>query len=224
MNQEKVFTPEELEEMGARTVDLIERAIDRGDNERAKKLNKRNYNEALAIHDVYRDWITSLLTFIGKRYGDDVLYQALEESVGVWLKPVLDMYENTDIRRRVQLCAGTLRAHYQPIEITEDAEKFVFRMKPCGSGGRSIAEGGYDPPRNFLKVKKPQPMTYGKKDWPVYCCHGHFMASLPVAWGRVPAFFEIASDKPGEELCEFWLYKDPQAIPPEAYAKVGVKR
>jgi len=223
MSSERIFTEEELVEMGTRTVDLLERAIDSGDKEKAKKLARRMYKEGLAIHDLYMDWVTALLTFIGNRYGDEVLHQAFEEAWGGCVKPMVEMHENEGIRRRVQLAAGALRGHYQPVEITEDEEKFVLKMTPCGSGGRLILEGKYGPPQNFLKVRRPQPMTYGKEDFPVYCCHGHFMASLPFAWGRAPVMFEIASDKPGKEPCELWVYKDPQAIPPEAYAKSGVE-
>ena len=223
MNPERTFTQKELEEMGTRTVDLIERAINSGDRETAKKLSQRMYKETLAGHDFYRDWVTALLTFIGKQYGDDVLHKALEESFGPLLEPMLDMYEEADIRQRVQLFAATLRAHYQPVEISEDEEKFIFRTKPCGTGGRLVLEGKYGPPRNYLKVKKPQAMTYWKEDFPVYCCHGYFVASIPVAKGRVPAFFEIPSNEIGKESCEFWLYKDPNTIPPEAYAKAGVE-
>ena len=73
MKQERIFTEEELEEMGARTVDLIERAIDLGDNEKAKKLGKRMYSEGLLMHDILADWVAALLSFIGRRYGDDGL-------------------------------------------------------------------------------------------------------------------------------------------------------
>jgi len=223
MNQEMVFTPEELEEMGKRSVDLIEQAIDLGDNEKAKELSMRMHLEGLAIHDIYRDWVTALFTFIGERYGDEVLYQAFQESIGAWLGEFLNMFEEADIRAKVHLLASALRAHYQPGEITEDEEKFVLHINCCGSGGRQIMEGKYDAPPNFLRVKRPQPMTCWKEDFPVYCCHHHFMASLPLALGHMPAFLEIPSDKPGEEPCECWLYKDPSAIPPDAYTRVGVE-
>ncbi len=224
MKQEMIFTQDELTEMGTRTVDLIERAIDLGDYEKAKKLSRRLSREALAMHDLYRDWITALLTFIGRFYGDKVLYQALEESISMWLKPVLDMYEKEDTRRRVQLCAAALRGHCQPVEIKEDEEKFVFKMKPCGSGGRLVLEGKYGSLQNFLKVERPQAMTYWKKDFPVYCCHGHFLSSLPLTWGRAPAFLEIASDNIGYEPCEFWVFKDPKAIPQDVYTKIGLMK
>lgn len=42
-------------------------------------------------------------------------------------------------------------------------------MKPCGSGGRLVQEGKYEGPNAFYKIAKPQPLTYGRPDYPVYC-------------------------------------------------------
>lgn len=224
MNQERIFTEEELQDMGTRTMDLIERAIELGDIEKAKKLVKRMYTEGLLMHDIYVDWITMLLSFIGRRYGDDILYQAFKESIGEQADSMMDMDENADIRKRVQRFVFLLRGHGQPMEIKEDKEKVVIKMKPCGSGERQILAGKYEPPQNFLKVKKSQPMTSWKEDYPVYCCHDHFITSSHVARGCSPVVMVVASDKPGEEPCEIWLYKDPESIPPEAYRKAGVER
>ena len=51
----RVFTQEELEEMGKRTIDLLTEAIEAGDKERAKKLAGRMYREFSAMHDLYVD-------------------------------------------------------------------------------------------------------------------------------------------------------------------------
>ncbi|MFC2018129.1 hypothetical protein ACFLTQ_02370 [Chloroflexota bacterium] len=224
MNQERIFTEEELEEMGTRTLDLIEHAIDLGNYEKAKELSRRMYKEYVDTQDSYVDWVAVLLSFIGRQYGDDVLYKAFEESIGQRVLLSLDIIEKADIRQRIEFVASNLRRHCQPMDIKEDEEKVVFKMKPCGTGGRQILAGKYEPPLNFLKVKKPQPMTFWKEDFPVYCCHAHFVASAPVAQGRTPPLLEIPSDKPGEEPCEIVVYKDPQSIPLEAYAKVGVEK
>ena len=224
MNQERIFTEEELEEMGTRTVDLIERAIDLGNYEKAKELSRRMYKEYVDTQDNYVDWVAALLSFIGRQYGDDILYKAFEESIGRRVLSSLDMIEKADIRERANILAYGLRRHCQPVEIKEYKDKIVFKMKPCGTGGRQILAGKYEAPLNLLKVKKAQPMTFWKEDFPVYCCHAHFVASAPISQGHNPPFLEIASDKPGEEPCEIVLYKDPESIPPEVYAKVGVQK
>ena len=225
MNKEKVFTQEELDELGTTTLDLIERAIDAGDYKKAKELSKRMYKEFMMQHDFYRDWAAALFSFIGKRDGDEALHEALEECIlGAGYKELLESEKKKSVRQRVENVASMLRGHGFPTGIREDKEKFVFKQTPCGSGGRLILEGRYGPPRNFLKVKEPQAMTYGRKDFPVYCCHGQLLASIPLSWGKAPWFLEIPSAKLGEEPCELWLYKDPEGIPPEAYEKGGIKK
>ena len=60
MAKESVFTPEELEVTGQRTLDLLQDAIDAGDKESAGKLAQRMYSEFSAMHDLYRDWRRAL--------------------------------------------------------------------------------------------------------------------------------------------------------------------
>jgi len=228
MNKAKVFTEEELREMGMPTTQLVEAAIDADDKAKAKKLARRMYRESLGLHDAYRDWVTSLLTFIGRRYGDEVLEEALRESCNMWFKPFWQQCERCDeegdLRRKAETMARGLRGHLMPLEIEEDEEKFVFQMQPCGSGGRLITDGYYEPPFSFLKIDKPQPLTCGQERFPVYCAHASMLSMLSIEWSGAPIFFEEPSDKVGEKPCKIYMYKDPKATPEELYAKVGKKK
>lgn len=225
MKAKKVFTDEELREMGIQTAELIQDAIDADDKEKAKKLTRRMYREFLAMHDLYRDWSAALLSFIGRRYGDEVLQEALRESCAVWLRPLAGLLKQCDeegsIRRKAEIMAGGMRGHLMPVKVEEDEEKFIFLMEPCGSGGRLVQEGYYESPVDLLKIEKPQPMTCGQSDFPVYCAHGPIMAMLGIEWSGAPFFFEEPSDKVGEKPCKIYLYKDPKDTPAELYAKVG---
>jgi len=207
MSQEKVFTPEELEAMGKLTLDLIAESIDADDKERAKALNKRMYREFLAMHDLYRDWITSLLSFIGRNYGDETLYQALKESVTAWIKPLCERYVNKSPRRKVEILAGGLKGHLQPLEIEEDEEKFIINMYPCGSGCRQISDGAYEPPRSFLKVKKAQPMTFNQPNFPVYCTHCFFQNIVLEELTGERQFVVEPPQHLEEEPCRVYVYK-----------------
>lgn len=228
MTAGKVFTDEELREMGVQTAELIQAAIDANDKEKAKKLTRRMYRESLAMHDLYRDWTAALLSFIGRRYGDEALQEALKESCAVWLRPVAERYgrcdEEGNPRRKAELLAGGLRGHLMPLKVEEDEEKFIFQMQPCGSGGRLVLEGYYESPVNLLKIEKPQPMTCGQKDFPVYCAHGPVLSMLGIEWSGAPIFFEEPSAKVGEKPCKIYLYKDPKRTPAELYAKVGKEK
>ena len=81
MDKERLFTPEELEALGRRTLDVLDEALEAGEIEAARKLGHRMYAEFSGMHDLYRDWVTDLLTFVGRRFGDEVLAEALEYSV-----------------------------------------------------------------------------------------------------------------------------------------------
>ena len=60
----RVFTDEELKEMGALTLDLLNHAIEAGDKEEAKRLAKHMYRESLQMHDMYVDWVAGLMDHI----------------------------------------------------------------------------------------------------------------------------------------------------------------
>lgn len=225
MAGERLFTDRELKEMGTRTVDAVMAAIDAGDYDRARKLSRRMYKEFESMHDLYRDWTTSLMSFIYKRYGDEALYESLTEGCGSWVEQLAELYENTpDPKRRALMLAAGLRGHLQPLEIEEDDEKFIFKMVPCGSGGRLIREGCYEPPKNFARVEKPQAMTYWIENLPIYCSHCPFQEIIPIQLRGYPLFVTIPAEKLGEEPCLIYLYKDMKAVPEEYYKRVDASR
>lgn len=200
MSEERIFSDEELKEMGARTLDLLLKSIEEKDHERATMLGKRMYAEFLAMHDLYRDWITHLLSFIGTRYGDGDLSEALNETVFGFTKRLSSRYANKGIKRKVQILAAGLRGHLHPFTITEEGDCFVITASVCGSGGRLVQEGAYDAPEGFLKIKDPQPMTFERADFPVYCAHCYFQNNCPVE-GDEPLFITEPADNIGEEAC-----------------------
>lgn len=218
---QRLFTPQELEEMGKRTVDLVQQAVDQGDAGRAKGLARRMYKEFLAMHDLYCNWTTGLLSFVGKRYGNDALYEALKESITSWLAPVTDSFAQQDLHRQVEMLAAGLRGHLQPLRIEEDDEKVTFYMDPCGSGGRLVSNGAYGPPRDFLKVKGATPWTYDREDFPVYCAHCPFQEIVPIELVGKPWIVTVPAQRLGEEPCRIHFYKDPQAVPAQVYQRAG---
>ena len=223
VKDEEPFISERLRESATRTEEQIVRAIDGGDLERAKELTGELHRLGMACHDADYDAAARLFSFIGRRFGDELLREAMDEwSVNMVKLLTVSHRQAGDARARMRIFAEQLKGHYRPIEITEDDEKFIAKMRPCGTGGRMVFEGKYGPPPGFLKVCKAQSMTYWREDFPVYCCHGPVMAMLALASGNAPPVLEIAAERIGEEDCEFWLFKDPASIPAEAYRKVGV--
>jgi hypothetical protein len=220
-----IFTQEELKELGTKTVDLVVAAIDAGDKEKAKKLSGSLQREFLSMHDLYVDWVASLLTFIYRKYGDAALYDALKETYGEVVKQTISIYaKEKDMRRKVQLFARGLKGHLESVKIEEDDEKFTFVVDPCGSGGRLARRGGYEPPTNLAKVKRAQHMTLGRKDFPIYCCHAPFQEMAAIEMTGKPWIIEDPPQNIGKEPCRIYMYKDTEEVPEKWYRRIGKKK
>jgi hypothetical protein len=221
-----MFDDQELREMGRRTVDRLTEAIDAGDAEAAKKIANRMYNEFLSMHDLYRNWITATLSEIGTRYGDAALEELMMSGVGAWWKPILEKLPagEASFKHKVKMFVAGLHGHLQPLEITEDEEKIEIKLCPCGSGGRLVADGYYEGPDAFLKIKDPQRQTYGRKDFPVYCAHEAAMERVDIEANGRPFVVVEPAERLGREYCSMILYKDPAQIPAKYYERLGLTK
>ncbi len=222
MSAKKIFTDQELKDMGTRTLDLVLEAIDAGDKEKAKELAYRMYKEFNYLHDGYMFWVTGLQTYIFNKHGIDALEEAEREAHTIEARVVFKPPEKTDIRSRVEHLASGLRGHLQPITIKEDGEKISLTMQPCGSGERIIQKGGYE--AGLARVKNPHPITWGMKDFPIYCVHCPVMEMLEMESTGNFGAVHIVSEPIYQGACQFVFYKDPTAIPEEFYSRIGKKR
>ena len=219
----RVFTEEELEEMGKRTVDVLTEAIEAGDKERAKKLASRMYREFSSMHDLYVGWTARFMDYIYSNYGEDVLYEALRKVIGVSVKSMVDVRQ-VDFRHRVQAVAASLRGHLQPMKVEEDDEKVCITMEPCGSGQRLMQRGVYGPPHNLARIPTAHAMTWGMSDFPVYCTHCPVLEILSIEQLGYLANVTFPSQKVAEKPCKFCIYKNVEDVPEELYARVGKQK
>ena len=224
MSNARIFTDEEIREMGTPTLDLVLEAIDAGDKEKAKFLAKRMKQEFNFLHDGYFFWVTGLQTYIYKNYGIDAVEEAEKEAHTIEAKVVFKPPEKTDIRSRVEHLASGLRGHMQPIVIKEDDKRISLSMKPCGSGERLIQMGGYDPETGLSRVKDPHNITWGKEDFPLYCVHCPVMEALELEGTGQFGAVHIVTDPIYHGACEFVFYKNPEDIPEEIYTRIGKKK
>jgi len=223
---ERLFTKDEIAELEKRTLDRLLEAIDSGDSQNAKKIAQRMYNEFLSMHDLYRNWATGTLSFIGRRFGDQVLEEVMTEGVKAWWLPNLEKFPQgpDGLRARVKMFISGLHGHLQPMHIEEDDEKVVMQMKPCGSGGRLVLEGKYEGPNAFYTIKNPQRMTYGRANFPVYCAHEPPMEIVDIQKNGTPFVVVEPAHELGKEVCSFIIYKDPAKIPEKYYERLGLKK
>ena len=222
----RLFTEMELAEMEKRTLDRLLEVIEAGDKGKAKQLAQRMYNEFLSMHDIYRDGVTAILSFIGRKFGDTALTEALMEWTKNWWVPTLEKYPKGPeaTRQRIKMFAAGLRGHLQPLKIEEDDEKVIIQMLPCGSGGRLVLEGKYEGPHAFLTLNKYQELTYGRSSFPVYCAHEACMEHLAIEIYGYPFVVIEPAKELGKEPCSFIIYKDPNKIPEKYYERLALKK
>jgi hypothetical protein len=221
MNSKRVFTDQELIEMGTRTLDLVLEAIDAGSKEKARDLARRMYHEFNYLHDGYMFWVTGLLTYIYKKYGIDAVEEAEREAHTIEAKVVFKPPQKKDFRSRVEHLVNGLRGHLQPITIQEDDEKVSISMKPCGSGERIIQKGGYEPEVGLARVEEPHRITWGMKDFPIYCVHCPVMEMLDIENTGNFGSVHFVSEPLCQESCQFVFYKNSRDIPEEFYTRIG---
>lgn len=223
---ERFFSDAELRDMERRTVDRLCDAIDAGDAEKAKKIARRMYNEFLSMHDLYRNWVTATLSEVARRYGDQALDDVMVEGVRAWWKPIVQSLpkDPESLPARIKMFAAGLHGHLQPLEISEDDEKVEIRMCPCGSGGRLIQEGKYAGENAFHTIKDPQPLTYGRPDYPVYCAHEYAMERVDIEENGKPFVVVEPAARLGRDYCSLIIYKDPDKIPLKYYERIGMKK
>ena len=224
MNSKRIFTDEELKEMGTRTLDLIIEAIDAGDKNKAKELAQRMYQEFNFLHDGFMFWVSGLLTYIYNNYGIDAVEEAEREAHTAEAKTVFKPLEKTDARFVVEHTAKALRGHMQPVVIEEDDEKISLAMKPCGSGERIIQKNGYSPEVGLAVVKEPHRITWGMNNFPIYCVHCPVMEMLEIENTGNFTVVRNVSDPLCRESCKFLVYKDRADIPEECYTRAGQKK
>jgi hypothetical protein len=222
MNGNRLFSDEELREMERRTLDVAQEAIEQGDKQKAKELVQRMYEEFNHLHDGYMFWATGLLTYIYQNYGIESVEKAERFAHTIEGKTVFKPPIETDLRSLIIHLARTLRGHLQPLAIEEDDEKIVLTMKPCGSGERIIELGGYE--AGLARVKERHHITWGMKDFPIYCVHCPIMETLGFEGTGDLQPVHLAHEPMRHGFCHFAYYKDPANIPEEFYRRLGKEK
>jgi len=217
------FTDQELKEMGQLTLDLITQAIESGDLKKAKGLSKRMYQEFMFMHDLYRDWLTALMTHSYEVHGEEDLYLAMNKAVATYLRGSVEIKKKSGFRQYVEMLLAGVRGHGQPIEISEDDEKIVVKGAKC-TGQVLLKNGSYGPPCNFTLIQNPHDLTFNMKDFPIYCCHAPIQEQLSIDWMGEPVYVSIPSEKMAAEPCQCLIYKNRKDVPEQVYTRVGRKK
>jgi hypothetical protein len=119
--------------------------------------------------------------------------------------------------------ARAMVSNFGAVEVDEDDEKIVLSFR-CGSGGRLIDEGRYEGDHAYVTLREKSGRTFMRDELPVYCAHCSVNNEIqPVEWGETPTSIEHPPERAGEP-CVHHIYKDVDAIPDEAYRRIGKAR
>jgi hypothetical protein len=201
-------------------------ALGRGKPEEAAALMDRAVDQWSALKDYSINWITSLLTFIGEEMGEEAVERALRRTGEEFVRPRRDTgteWSSLPAAARAKVIARAMLGNMGEVEVEEDDEKIVLSFK-CGSGGKLIDDGRYEGEHAYLKLRERGGRTFMRDELWVYCAHCSVNNEIqPVEWGGRPSSIEFPPERAGER-CVHHIYKDLDAVPDDAYERIGKTR
>lgn len=223
---------DDLSELGVPTWTLIEQAIKAGKQKEARELLDYMFNhEVKFMHDLYTDWVWGLLTYIADHFGEEHVPEAMKfvSMVNPLDKKssLTDATSKVTVEELVQRMAEANRAHCAypgNITVTEEKDRYVLSLNPCGSGGRMRRTGRTKPPYNFGATKKPYPWSWSKAGVSYYCTHcALWTGIMGIEKQGFPVRVHEYPDNP-DEPCRIIFYKKPELIPEKHFTELGKKK
>jgi hypothetical protein len=167
----------------------------------------------------------------GADYLDELLAQTYEPAFYAGFPRYAAMSDDELVRE----VARTWNYHCADFTIAEEDDRFVFRLDPCGSGGR-LFRGQmwrdmfhYGEPLSPI-MPEPHNINFNRRQAPAYCTHCAASNRAQLAGassGTHPLFFVIdghAQLRPGQP-CRQFAYKksaDRARVDPALFAQVGL--
>ncbi|MHB8669459.1 MAG: hypothetical protein ACYDAD_02685 [Acidimicrobiales bacterium] len=210
--------------MASPTWEQAKSAMAEGDTARAAELVDRAVGQWRSLQDYSINWITSLLSFIGRELGEEAVERALRATGEEFVRPRRDTgvaWSSLPAAARAKVIARAMVANFGTVEVDEDEEKITLSFR-CGSGGRILDEGRYDEQGGtYLTLTERSGRTFDRDRLPVYCAHCSVNNEMQsIEWTGYPTSVEHPPLGPGER-CVHHVYKDLDATPGSDYRRVG---
>ena len=223
---------DEPDEVGISTLKQAYDAMDRGDLAAAKRITEYARLEWQIVHDMYVNWSWSFFTYIADNYGEEELEKAYRKILGSYYKSRYDKVMASDVKSQLQLTVEGLHGHLMgpgrqgEIEVTEEADRYVLKLDPCGSGGvarQRVESGNEKNPELFGFSKKAHSWTWGKDKVCYYCGHCTMVNEILAVENYGHPMRVTEYPEKAEDPCIWYIYKDPKRIPAEYYERLGKK-
>jgi hypothetical protein len=215
--------PKELKDLSQSHLDRALEAIDQGHVEEAKKLLEIMKAETKHCHDLMVDYVWTLLTYIGKNYGEEEVYKALEFRHGVQ-KQVAEHMLGMTAEDSVRFKAKIHRGHHSTFTLEEEPDRYVMKLDPCNTGGRMLRLRMDQPPIGLLRMGKAHPWTWSKKGVSYYCAHCAMHEIQGMEKGAPHPTWVFECPENPDDPCIQYCYKHTEDVPEEYFSRIGKRK
>jgi hypothetical protein len=213
----------DIDEMRTPLWEQARAAYEAGRTEEGAALLDKAATQWRSLKDYSINWITSLLTFVGEELGEEAVERALRKTGDEFVRPRRDTgvaWDSLPASTRARVSARAMLSNFGAVDVDEDDDKIVLSFR-CGTGGMLIDEGRYEGEHAYLTLREKSGRTFMRDELPVYCAHCSVNNEIqPVEWGAAPTTVEHPPERPGDP-CVHHLYKDMDALPDDAYRRIG---
>lgn len=230
----RMFSDDERETLVKTRVQQARERLDQGDTDIADLL-KGQRKEWKPWHDFGVVWLEYFYATALNKDGPDYLDEMLAQTYEPAFDAGFPRYAALDDKALVAEVAKTWNYHCADFTVEEEDDRFVFRLDPCGSGGR-LFRGEmwrdmfhYGEPLSPL-MEQPHNINFNRHQAPTYCTHcaASNRAQLRDGpEGSNPRFFVIdghAQQRPGQPCRQFSYKKQANrpAMDPALPAQIGI--
>lgn len=228
-----LFSEQEKRELPQRRVDRAIEKLERGETDLAPLIEGQR-KDGMPWHDFGVVCLAHFYAIALEKGGPDYLDETLRETYEPAFVAGFPRYAALSDEELAREIARTWNYHCADFTLTEEEDRFVFRLDPCGSGGR-LYRGRmwrdmfrYGDPLSPL-VPAQHPIDFNRANAPSYCTHcaASNRAQLSRADDPATPLFFVADGhaqmKPGE-ACKLYAYKKAaRDIDPALFAQVGLQ-
>lgn len=182
-------------------------------------------------HDRACDTICEILGRAAHTYGEEVVGSLWDSLLDGMYRRSAQIYDprsmawSQSVQRLLLDIFEATRGHLAgaerdgAFEVTEEADRWLIRFAPCGSGGRTLAE---EPLRRAVTTK-PHDWAWNTAGVCLYCAHCcQLQQRAPIARLGFPLrVIEPPTTHQAQPVCTWSIYKVRADIPDEAYTRVG---
>ena len=193
-------------------------------------LLRDQHTEWRPLHDLLNLWVTALFSVIYEEQGTDYLSDLVWETYVTMFDGTYRMFSMMDTKSLFRNLVRMWYYHQATFQVTEEEDRFAFRLDPCGSGGRLyrgevLMPGVFRYGKGMLcEIQEPNDITFGRAPFPIYCIH--CAATNRDQYEGKPWAFVIDGEAMSDPAkpCIQYLYKKeaPRKAPPSLLAQVGL--